>query len=137
MCTASHETPRKRLIAIVPRTASVRAAFADWGRLNAFTPLAIASTPVKADAPDENARSRTSTPTAPDTGRERIRGDRMRAGPDRATRDARSDRDVEGDDEAVGRDREEESGLLDAAEVDQRDQPDRGQGELDAVRRER
>ena len=65
MCTASHETPRKRLIAIVPRTASVRAAFADWGRLNAFTPLAIASTPVNADAPDENARSRTRTPTAP------------------------------------------------------------------------
>ena len=52
-------------MAIVPSTASVRAAFADCGRRKAFTPLAIASTPVRAEAPDEKARRSTSTPTAP------------------------------------------------------------------------
>ncbi len=137
MCTASHETPRKRLIAIVPRTASVRAAFADWGRLNALTPLAIASTPVNADAPDEKARSSTKHTDRPGARGERMRDDRVWAGPDRAAGDARADRDVEGDDEAVRRDREEEPGLLDAAEVDERDQADRSERQLDAVRRER
>ena len=36
--------------------ASVVAAFFDWGRRNAGTPSEIASTPVRAVAPDENAR---------------------------------------------------------------------------------
>ena len=36
---------------IVPRTASVVAAFRAWGRRKAWTPSAIASTPVNAVAP--------------------------------------------------------------------------------------
>ena len=45
--------------------ASVVAAFLPCGRLNAFTPLAIASTPVKAVEPEEKARSNTNRVTAP------------------------------------------------------------------------
>ena len=65
MWTASHETPRNRLIAMVPSTSSVRAAFFDCGRRNALTPFAIASTPVSAEAPEEKACRITKTPTAP------------------------------------------------------------------------
>ncbi len=54
--TARYETPRKSVIAIVPRIASVWAAFFPCGFLNALTPFAIASTPVRAVDPDENAR---------------------------------------------------------------------------------
>ena len=39
----------------------VVAAFFDSGFLNAGTPLEMASTPVSATAPDENARRRSST----------------------------------------------------------------------------
>src|SRR4051812_38259477 len=38
-CTARYETPRKSVIAIPPRTASVMAAFRPWGRRKALTPL--------------------------------------------------------------------------------------------------
>src|SRR5436305_13821933 len=58
-CTARYETPRNRKIAITPRIASVAAAFLPCGRRKAFTPLAIASTPVNAVDPDENARRST------------------------------------------------------------------------------
>src|SRR2546423_13738004 len=58
-CTARYETPRKRKIAIEPRTARGCAAVFPWGRRNAFTPFAIASTPVSAVEPDEKARNRT------------------------------------------------------------------------------
>src|SRR6266849_3779642 len=64
-CTARYETPRKRKIAIVPRIARVCAAFFPCGRRNAFTPLAIASTPVSAVEPDENARRSTKRVIAP------------------------------------------------------------------------
>ena len=47
------------MIAIVPSTASVFAAFFPCGCRNALTPFAIASTPVSAVEPDEKARSRT------------------------------------------------------------------------------
>src|SRR6266545_8183018 len=63
--TARYETPRKREIAIPPITSSVRAAFFPCGGLKAPTPFEIASTPVRAAAPDENARRTTRTPTAP------------------------------------------------------------------------
>ncbi len=53
------------MIAITPRTASVCAAFLPCGRRKAFTPFAIASTPVRAVEPDENARSRTKSVIAP------------------------------------------------------------------------
>src|SRR5262245_48970199 len=46
-------------------TPRVRAAFCDFGGLNALTPFEIASTPVSAAAPDANARRTTSTVTAP------------------------------------------------------------------------
>src|ERR1700751_826953 len=64
-CTARYETPRNIAIAIVPRTASVFAAFFPCGWRKALTPLAIASTPVRAVDPDENARRTTKTVTAP------------------------------------------------------------------------
>jgi hypothetical protein len=40
---------------MAPMMASVVAAFLDWGRRNAWTPSAIASTPVRAVEPDEKA----------------------------------------------------------------------------------
>src|SRR5438105_11271376 len=64
-CTARYETPRKRKIAIAPRIASVAAAFLPCGRRNAFTPFAIASTPVRAVDPDENARRSTNSVIVP------------------------------------------------------------------------
>ena len=45
--------------------ASVSAAFLACGRRNAGTPSAIASTPVSAVAPEENARRIANTPIAP------------------------------------------------------------------------
>src|SRR6476620_3481040 len=65
MCTARYETPTKSEIAITPITTSVRAAFCPCGDLNAPTPFEIDSTPVRAAAPDANARRTTSTPTLP------------------------------------------------------------------------
>ena len=48
--------PRNIVIPITAMIASVSAAFRACGRRNAGTPSAIASTPVSAVAPDENAR---------------------------------------------------------------------------------
>ena len=53
------------VIAIAPMIARVSAALRACGRRNAGTPLEIASTPVRAVAPDENARSTVNSPTAP------------------------------------------------------------------------
>ena len=64
-CTARYETPRNKVIAITPRIASVCAAFFPCGRRNALTPFAIASTPVSAVDPDENARRRTKSVIVP------------------------------------------------------------------------
>ena len=55
----TNRTPRTPAITI-----RVVAAFLDSGGLNAGTPVAIASVPVSATAPDENARSSTRMPTA-------------------------------------------------------------------------
>ena len=57
--------PTKKTIAITPRIPSVRAALRAWGRRNALTPLAIASTPVSAVEPEANARRRTKRPIVP------------------------------------------------------------------------
>ena len=54
-CVVSHEIPRNIVIAIIPITARVVAAFRACGRRKAGTPLEIASTPVSAVAPRENA----------------------------------------------------------------------------------
>src|SRR3954469_19423746 len=62
--TARYDTPTNSAIAIVPRTASVTAAFRPCGWRNALTPLAIASTPVRAVEPKANARRRTNTVNA-------------------------------------------------------------------------
>ena len=45
------------VIAIIPSRSSVVAAFLLFGRRKAGTPLEIASTPVSAAQPDENARA--------------------------------------------------------------------------------
>ena len=55
----TNSTPRTTAI-----TMSVVAALRASGGLKAGTPVAIASVPVRATAPDENARSRTRIPTA-------------------------------------------------------------------------
>ena len=55
-CTASTAIPKNIVTAIVPMRSSVRAALSAFGSRNAGTPLAMASTPVSAAQPDENAR---------------------------------------------------------------------------------
>src|SRR6266571_58436 len=65
MYTTRNETPMNSEIAIAPMTSSVRAAFLPGGGRNALTPFEIASTPVRAAAPDAKARSTTNSPTAP------------------------------------------------------------------------
>ena len=49
--------PRNSTVASAPMMARVAAAFLACGRRKAWTPSATASTPVSAEAPDENARS--------------------------------------------------------------------------------
>ena len=63
--------PRNIVMLMTPSVASVAAAFFDCGRRNAWTPSAIASTPVSAVAPDANARSRTNRLSACTTGSSR------------------------------------------------------------------
>ena len=56
--------PRNIVTPNTPRIANVSAAFFACGRRNAWTPSAIASTPVSAVAPDENARATRNAPRA-------------------------------------------------------------------------
>ena len=51
--------------AMVPSSSRVVAAFFDFGLRNAGTPLLMASTPVSAAQPDENARSSRKAPASP------------------------------------------------------------------------
>ena len=60
MINASAVTPANIEIASAPIKAIVRAALSALGFRNAGTPLEIASTPVSAVQPDENARSASS-----------------------------------------------------------------------------
>ena len=53
------------VIAMAPSNASVVAALRDFGLRNAGTPLLIASTPVSAALPDENARATRKTNAKP------------------------------------------------------------------------
>ena len=53
------------VIAMVPSSSSVVAAFLLFGLRNAGTPLEIASTPVRAALPDENARASRNTRASP------------------------------------------------------------------------
>ncbi len=56
-CEASTAIPRKRVPRITATQTKVMAAFRDSGFRNAWMPFEIASTPLSATAPDENARS--------------------------------------------------------------------------------
>ena len=69
MLWASTEMPMKATPKIRPMATRVVAALWDSGFLKAGTPLEMASTPVRATAPEENARSKRKTPTAPNSGR--------------------------------------------------------------------
>ena len=62
---ASAVMPTNMLIAIVPMSARVVAAFWLLGLRNAGTPLAIASTPVSAVQPEANARRARKTNARP------------------------------------------------------------------------
>ena len=64
-CTARYERPRNIVIVSKPRIPSVFAAFFPCGWRKALTPFAIASTPVRAVDPEENARRRMNVVTAP------------------------------------------------------------------------
>ena len=55
--SASAVMPTNIVMAVLPMSASVRAAFRLLGLRNAGTPLAIASTPVSAVQPEAKARS--------------------------------------------------------------------------------
>ena len=57
--------PSSIVIAIVPSISSVVAAFLLFGLRNAGTPLLIASTPVRAAQPEENARASRKAMAAP------------------------------------------------------------------------
>ena len=57
ICLASTMTLIIIVIAIIPSSSSVVAALRLFGRRKAGTPLLIASTPVRAAHPDENARA--------------------------------------------------------------------------------
>ena len=98
------------------------------GGLNAGTPVAIASVPVNATAPDENARSnRPGCPTAwvvsetaarTPAGARGLAEDDDPEGPD-------GDHGEGTEDEQVGRDGEDVAGLAQAAQVGQGDEPER------------
>ena len=63
MWVARYEIPRNIVTEMIPMMRSVSEAFFDCGRRNAGTPLEIASTPVRAVEPDENACRITNRPT--------------------------------------------------------------------------
>ena len=80
--------PMNIVIAMTPMIASVSAAFLDCGRRNAGTPFEMASTPVSAVAPEENARSSVNSATVAtavaSSGSARSRAARLRAPADAA-----------------------------------------------------
>ncbi len=121
---------------------SVRAAFFASGLRNAGTPLEIASTPVSATAPDENARAKMNNDTPPVNGPKCSRmacvgfalagfstGQRAVDLPEHAVADEdRHHHHVE-----VRGHREDAARLLEAAEVPERQQDDEGERHLDLV----
>src|SRR5437773_8314864 len=62
---ASTDTPKNRTPRITPIHTIVVAAFLDFGLRKAGTPLEMASTPVRATAPDENPLRRMNKPRDP------------------------------------------------------------------------
>ena len=120
--TARYETPRNIVIAIVPSTASVLAAFFPCGCRNALTPFAIASTPVRAVEPDENARSRTKSVITPVPVGSGLRHDRLLQVPGRVLDEPDGDEHQDRGDERVRRQREQHPRLAHAAQVGEHDQ---------------
>ena len=115
--------------------ARVVAAFLACGRLKAGTPLEIASTPVSAVAPCENALSRAKIviPATAVGGLDLVGRRHHGRAPIEALDDPDADQHEDRHHEAVGRDREERARLLRAAKVRQGDQPDEDQREEDLV----
>ena len=102
--------------------ASVAAAFLAWGRRNAWTPSAMASTPVSAVDPDANARRIRNRVRVPWASIVELRGGRLRASVE-AVGEAGRQRDVDHQHEPVRRNGEGDSSLLRAAEVREGDEP--------------
>ena len=65
ICLASRIMPINRTMEMPPSSSRVVAALRDLGFLNAGTPLLIASTPVSAAQPDENALAMRNTNAIP------------------------------------------------------------------------
>ncbi len=119
--------------AMPPSMASVVAAFLLLGSLNAGTPLLIASTPVSAAQPEENARSSRKPQASPARPSEnsaagaisQVRRSRPAGGRPRASRTKPEQRHPDDrDHEGVGRDRERRPRLPDPAQVHRHEDQD-------------
>ena len=112
----------------------VFAALRASGGLNAGTPLAIASTPVRATEPPANALSRTNRPrVSVAVGRNTSVSTIGVTRPGHDVEQPEADHQQGQPDEQVGRDREDVARLAEAAQVADRDQRDRDEGDLDPV----
>ena len=125
---ARNVTPANIVTAMPPISASVVAAFFDFGLRNAGTPLLIASTPVSAVQPEANARSpRKTMPSVPscparfDLVRARC-GHQLR--PCQQPEHAYHDHADDAEDEGVRRDGEGDAALAQASQVEQDDNRD-------------
>ena len=107
----------KSVTAIAPIATRVWAAFLPCGGRKALTPFEIASTPVRAAAPEANARSTTKSPTAPTPVASGSGTKACGQVPSVHFADPVATSASIGDNERVGRKREENSGLADPAEV--------------------
>ena len=129
------KTPR--MTAIQPRVA---AAFFDSGRLNAGTALEIASTPVRATAPDENARMRAKSVTPVASLPCSVKWSscswltgRRCSSPEKRLPQPPQDEQAEDPHVDVGGDGEDLARFLESPEVAHRHEDDEGQAELDPV----
>ena len=117
--------------------ASVSAAFFARGWRNAGTPSEIASTPVRAVAPDENACRMTNSPTGAaavaEIGRRDERIGHDRASAEHALADADDQQREDRDDERVRGHGEERPRLLHTSKVRQRDQHDEPDRQLHPI----
>ena len=113
---------------------SVRAAFCDCGCLNAVTPFEIDSVPVRAAEPDAKALSTTKDASAPAPLASGCGTVAVGHVPNAHLPMPTAERPVQHEDEAVGREGEEEPRLPDAAEVSEREDQDAAEGERDPVR---
>ena len=134
---ARNVMPMNRTARIEAITISVRAALRASGGLNAGTPVAIASVPVRATAPGERAQQdqdrhvlRGLGGRGDDLGRRR----RARVALEHDANEPHGDHQERRAEEQVGRDREDVAGLPQAAQVAEGDQADREDGDLHPVR---